>query len=152
VVLVPGLGDSIQTIKAGLMEIADIFIVNKGDLLGADQTMAELESLLEVYTSMDTIQNPTLIRTSVKDKTGFESLLDAIDAHHTELQKNNRLDERRKTRYELVLVEIIRKRLMGFIYDQDRLTHIVDKLVTDVVDLKMDPYSAADKIFSSLIK
>ena len=152
VVLVPGLGDSIQTIKAGLMEIADIFIVNKGDLLGADQTMAELESLLEVVTPLDGIRKPSLIRTSVKDNTGFDILLTEIKELHKYLQKGNRLNARRKIRYELVVVEIIRKRLMGLIYDQERLSHKVDGLVSDVVDLKLDPYSAADKIFSTLLK
>ncbi len=152
VVLVPGLGDSIQTIKAGLMEIADIFIVNKGDLLGADQTMAELESLLDVFTPGKDTRKPSLIRTSVKENTGFEALLQEINDQYRFIQKNNRILQRRKIRYELVVVELIRKRLMGLIYDQERLSSTVDEIIADVVDLNLDPYTATDKIYSTIVK
>lgn len=152
VVLVPGLGDSIQTIKAGLMEIADIFIVNKGDLLGADQTMAELESLLDVFTPSEDTRQPSLIRTSVKENSGFEALLQEINDQYLFIQQNNRLLQRRKIRYELVVVELIRKRLMGLIYDKERLSSTVDGIIADVVDLNLDPYSAADKIYSTILK
>jgi LAO/AO transport system kinase len=152
VVLVPGLGDSIQTIKAGLMEIADIFIVNKGDLLGADQTIAELESLLDVFTPIQGIRKPSLIRTSIKENTGLDTLLNDIQNHYDFLHKNKQIQIRRKIRYEVVIVEIIRTRLMGLIYDQERLSATVDGLVADVVELRLDPYSAADKIFSTILK
>ncbi|MBU0497868.1 MAG: methylmalonyl Co-A mutase-associated GTPase MeaB [Candidatus Thermoplasmatota archaeon] len=152
VLLVPGLGDSIQTIKAGLMEIADIFVVNKADKPGADQTVAELESFLDVYAPTVSQRKPVIVSTSVKENMGFEDLHEQIQLHYMFLQKNEKVVEKRKIRYEVVLVEIIRKRLMGLIYDQKRLTQTVDQLVSDVVQRKLDPYTAADTIFSSLIK
>ena len=76
VVLVPGLGDSVQTIKAGLMEIADIFVVNKADKPGVEQTVAELESMLDLVSNIE--RRTPIVATSVKQKKGIQLLLSKI--------------------------------------------------------------------------
>jgi LAO/AO transport system kinase len=78
VVLVPGMGDDVQTIKAGIMEIADIFVINKSDLPGADTVQHELQAMLSLAEG----HKPPIIRTVAKDGTGLPDLLAAIETHY----------------------------------------------------------------------
>lgn len=79
-VLIPGSGDIIQAMKAGIMELADIYVINKCDLPGADKVAAELRSLVEWRAAIDG-WTPPIIMTSVRDSRGFDQLSEAIDAH-----------------------------------------------------------------------
>ena len=150
VVLVPGLGDSVQTIKAGLMEIADVFVVNKADKPGVEQTVAELESMLDL---MGNLQRRTpIVVTSAKQKKGIQQLLSMIAEHQEFLKKNQIFDVRRRQRYEAELIEIIRKRLMDFIFDEKKLKNTVDCCIEQISKKELDPYSAADEILGKILK
>jgi LAO/AO transport system kinase len=150
VVLIPGLGDSVQTIKAGLMEIADIFVVNKADKPGIEQTVAELESLV------DLVNNPErripIVATSAKEKKGIDQLITQITEHQLYLKKSQRFEQRRRQRYEAELIEIIRKRLMDFIFDEKKLKTTVDCCIDQIVKKQLDPYTAADQILGKILK
>jgi LAO/AO transport system kinase len=150
VVLVPGLGDSVQTIKAGLMEIADIFVVNKADKPGVEQTVAELESMLDLVSNID--RRTPIIATSVKQQKGIQLLLSKIVEHQEYLKKSKTFDARRRQRYEAELIEIIRKRLMDFIFDEKKLKKIVDCCIDQISKKELDPYSAADEILGKILK
>jgi LAO/AO transport system kinase len=150
VVLVPGLGDSVQTIKAGLMEIADIFVVNKADKPGIEQTMMELESMLDLQSSLD--RRIPIVATSAKEKKGITQLTDKITEHQAYLRKSKTFEQRRRQRYEAELIEIIRKRLMEFIFDEKKLKSTVDCCIEQISKKELDPYTAADQILGKILK
>lgn len=150
VVLVPGLGDSIQTIKAGLMEIADIFVVNKADRSGVEQIVAEIEFMLDI--SCKTDRRIPVVKTSAKESIGISDLLDEIENHMTYLRKSKVFETKRRKRYEAELTEIIRKRLMGFIFDESKLKKKVEFLIDQISRKELDPYTAADEILGKILK
>lgn len=151
VVLVPGLGDSIQTIKAGIMEIPGIFVVNKADRPGIEQVVAELESLVDISCIGKDRKIP-IIKTIAKDNKGITELVNEIEKHKEYLKKTKLFEPQRKKRYEAELVEIIRKRLMNFIFDESMFKEKVEKLIDRISKKELDPYSAADEILSKIIK
>ena len=151
VVLVPGLGDSIQAIKAGIMEIADMYVINKADLPGVDQTVAEIESLVDI-SFMGSERKPPVLTTIATEGKGISRLLEEIEAHKDFLKKTHALEKHRRMRYEAELIEIIRKRLMNFIFDESRFKDTVESLIDQIAEKKVDPYSAADDILSRILK
>jgi len=151
VVLVPGLGDSIQTIKAGIMEIADIYIVNKADRSGVEQTVAELESLIDIACSEKDRKIPVLT-TIAKEKKGVVELVKEIEKHKNYLKKTKMFDAKRRKRYEAELVEIIRKRLMNFIFDESTFKGKVESLIDQIGKKEVDPYTAANEILGKILK
>jgi LAO/AO transport system kinase len=150
VVLVPGLGDSIQTIKAGLMEIADIFVVNKADKPGVEQVVAEIESMLDISSKSD--RETPIVKTSTKQNQGISELLSEINNHKNYLNKEKRLELKRRKRYETELTEIIRKRLMSLIFDESKFKDKIDRLIDQISKKELDPYSAADEILGKILK
>ena len=150
VVLVPGLGDSIQTIKAGLMEIADIFVVNKADKPGVEQVVVEIESMLDISSKSD--RETPIVQTSTKQDQGISELLSEINNHKNYLKKEKRLEVKRRKRYETELTEIIRKRLMSLIFDESKFKDKMDRLIDQISKKELDPYSAADEILGKILK
>jgi len=151
VVLVPGLGDSIQTIKAGIMEIADIYVVNKADRSGVEQTLAEVESLVEIACINKDRKIPVLATISKENK-GIVELIDEINKHREHLKKTKTFEAQRRKRYEAELVEIIRKRLMNFIFDESTFKGKVESLIDQISKKELDPYTAADEILGKILK
>ena len=151
VVVVPGLGDSIQTLKAGVMEIADIYVVNKADRQGVEQTIAEVESLVDITCSGKERKTPVL-STVAKQSKGINDLLKEINAHKTHIEKTKEIEKQRRMRYEAELVEIIRKRLMRFIFDESTFKEKIDDLLDKISSKKLDPYTAAEEILSKFLK
>jgi len=151
VTLVPGLGDSIQTIKAGVMEIADIFIINKADKPGIEQTVAEVESLVDIECLNKERRTPVL-KTIAKDRKGIKDIIDNIENHKEYLLSSKKFYIKRKKRYETELVEIIRKRLMNFIFDESKFRNKIEILIDQIYKREIDPYSASDKILGKILK
>jgi LAO/AO transport system kinase len=151
VVMVPGLGDSIQTIKAGLMEIADIYVVNKADRPGTDRIVAELESLVDL-TCRSCERRIPILQTVASECTGIGDLVDEIGCHYDYLKSSGSFDEHRRRRYETELVEIIRKRLMGLIFDEAVFKEKVEKLIDQIQKKEKDPYAGAEEILSRILR
>jgi LAO/AO transport system kinase len=151
VVVVPGLGDSIQTLKAGVMEIADIYVVNKADKPGVEQTVAEVESLVDITCSGKERKIPVL-STVAKQGKGIQELLREIDSHRRYLVKTKEFEKQRRMRYEAELVEIIRKRLMTFIFDESTFKEKIEKLLDRISKKQVDPYTVAEEILGKILK
>jgi LAO/AO transport system kinase len=151
VVVVPGLGDSIQTLKAGVMEIADIYVVNKADRSGVEQTVAEVESLVDI-TCFGKDRVIPVLSVIAKQGKGIEKLVAEIDNHKQYLQKTNEFEKQRRMRYESELVEIIKKKLMNFIFDEDSFKEKINVFIDKISKKELDPYSAAEEILNSFIK
>jgi len=151
VIVVPGLGDSIQTLKAGVMEIADIYVVNKADRSGVEQTMAEVESLVDISCSGKDRKTPVL-QTIAKKGEGISELVSEIENHFRYLEKTKEFEKQRRLRYEAELVEIIRKRLMNFIFDESTFKEKIEKLLDQISRKEVDPYTAAEEILGKILK
>jgi len=145
VVLVPGLGDAIQTFKAGIMEIADIYVVNKADREGVEQAVAELESLIDIACAGNDRKIPILMTVAKKSK-GISDLVYEIKNHEEYLKKTKAYE------YEAELVEIIRKRLMSFIFDESTFKDRVESLIDQISNKEVDPYTAAEEILGKILK
>lgn len=146
VVSVPGMGDDIQAIKAGVLEIADVLVVNKADKEGAERVVAELEMMLSL--SPPQKWRPPLVRTVATLAQGVPELVAAIDEHHCHLDSTGeRLaeDERRSHYYILSLALDVLKR------DLSRVTGggvQIESLAKEVATRQIDPYTAADRLLA----
>jgi LAO/AO transport system kinase len=147
VVLVPGMGDEVQALKAGIMEIADIFVVNKCDREGADRTVSEIESLLSLQTFEETDWKPAVIRTEAATGAGLDALLDALDRFRA--QSADVLARRRRGRAAAQLRRILADRLMARVDAQIESVDM-DRAVDRIAARGTDPYSAADAILSRI--
>ena len=146
VVLVPGMGDDIQAIKAGILEIADVFVVNKADRPGADRVVADLEAMMSLAT-LATRPRPPIFRTIATAGEGIEELragLDAFVAGGTAERRDARRRERAEMRFLAVLVE----RFLHDVRDRRLTGGRFDGLVAEIAERKLDPYSAAERVLS----
>lgn len=144
VVLVPEAGDTIQTMKAGLMEIADVFAVNKADRPGANRLVMELESMLMLSPRGNDEWEPPILATQALHDVGIEELYAAVVKHQRHLQSSGELALRRqKQRKEEFLQAVdqrLKKRLTRLMKESDRLMALWEEVETGSVD----PYSAVD--------
>jgi LAO/AO transport system kinase len=144
VILVPGMGDDVQTIKAGIMEIADIFVVNKSDHEGAERVEREIRALQSLAVRQDN-WNPPLVKTVATEGQGVKELAETIASYESALRKENRLQQRRSRNWEIRLVEMLRDAMLEkarrSLSDGDLL-----RLAREVAEHKRDPYSIVDEI------
>ena len=149
VVLVPHLGDEVQTLKAGLFEIADVFCVNKCDLPGADDAARDLNELATLGVGAEGWR-PTVVRTSTETGDGVSGLWTAVQAHETYLDSSGLRDEGERRRTAREVIERVRDRVgaeLALAVARDpRLQHLID----EVVGRRMDPGQAADRLYRDL--
>ncbi|HHV26540.1 methylmalonyl Co-A mutase-associated GTPase MeaB [Anaerosalibacter bizertensis] len=148
-VMVPNLGDDIQAIKAGIMEIADIFAINKSDIDGADKTQVEIEMNLDLNEEMD--YRPPVLKVSARKKEGISQLVDSILDHKEFLEKTGKLKDRRKRNTEIEILNLVEEGLMNIIFSKMKRKAIFDEIIESVMSRELDPYTAKDQIIK-LIK
>ncbi len=145
VVLVPGMGDDIQAIKAGIMEIGDIFVINKADRDGVYSTEKELESLLSLA-ARDDGWDPPIVKTVATENQGIEDLAAAIERFRHE-QKGAALNsERRRAIARWRIVELLREKLLARVLESDASVAMLNRLADEVATRRRDPYSAVDEL------
>ena len=153
VVLVPGLGDDIQAIKAGILEIADIFCVNKADRDGADRTVADLRHLQSLGRQLQTVDwQPPIVRTTAVRGEGIQDLADAIERHQTWLSEASRLIDRMRGREAALLRNVLRDRLSERAEAALGEGGLGERLVADLVARTTDPYTAADLVLERMLQ
>lgn len=150
VVTMPGTGDEVQSIKAGLLEIADLYIVNKMDLPGAMSTASDLKSMLDLVDDWKGWKPPVLLA-SASTGSGLDQMLEYIGKHRAWISQPERFLERRsrqarKEIYDLVTMEV--HRLIASKFPSGKL----DAIVRDVAQGKLSPYDAAEKVAASAIR
>jgi len=150
VVLAPGLGDDIQAIKAGQMEIGDVFVVNKADRENANKAVSDIEAMLELATEKKGWKPPVL-KTSAFTGEGIAQLLEFIDQHRAYL-RTGVFDERRKERVENELIEALREKITESILSDFRRRGEWKRLTLKVLARRTDPYTAADELLSKPLK
>jgi LAO/AO transport system kinase len=147
VVLVPGMGDDIQAIKAGIMEIGDVFVINKADREGVLRTEKELEALLSLAHRPD-FWNPPIIKTVATESKGIEDLSKAIESYN-EFQKTGENLERRTSIARWRLLELLREKLLADVLSKNGTSEKLDELAIGIAEKRNDPYSAIEEILKS---
>ena len=146
VVTVPGMGDDIQAIKAGILEIADIFVVNKGDRPGADQTAAELRMLLSLdERRKERIWRVPIVTTSATTGAGVPELVDKLAQHLTSLRESGQLASRNERQAQSEMMALLQQALMDRV-EATLSSEDWNRLIEEVVERHRDPYSAAEEI------
>jgi len=145
VVLVPGLGDDIQAIKAGILEIGDVFVVNKADRDGADRVAAELAMMLDL--SPQKGWRPPIVRTVAPSNTGVDEVVTALQSHGEHLAGSGEGFERRRRRIRARLLALLDERFRASILTRESRAGGLDEAVRGVIERREDPYSAAVRLF-----
>ena len=146
VTLVPGTGDEVQALKAGIMEIADIFVVNKADRDGADRTVASIEAMLSLQVFGQGQWRPPIVKTEALTGKGVPELLEAIErfrAHTAAVQ-----GERRRSRTEWRVKELLAHRFVRHVQEYVLEPGEFERVLDRIAAREIDPYSAVDEIFA----
>ena len=144
VVMAPGMGDDIQAMKAGIMEIGDLFVINKADRDGAERTATQVQSVLELTVTKG--WNPPVVLASAEQNTGIEAVVALVEQHRSHLTASGALDIMRTRMAKLDVLEILRARLSDTVrkeLEEPSVQADLEKVVTR----ESDPYSMADAIF-----
>ncbi len=147
VVLVPGLGDDVQAMKAGLMEIGDIFVLNKSDREGAGRLEQQVRAMLQLAPEQDGWKPPVL-RTVATDGKGIEELAAAIADFRRHFQQSRERGEKKVAHWKQRLLELLEARLLERVLDSARGQQALEELAVEVAERKKDPYSAVGEILA----
>ena len=145
VVLVPGMGDDIQAIKAGIMEIGDVFVINKADREGVLTTEKELEALLSLAARDDSWE-PLIVKTVATESKGIQELAAAIEKYRTFHLQTKSGDGRRRAIARWRILELLRERLVAQTLESDSASEKLDRLAGEVASRQRDPYSAVEEL------
>jgi LAO/AO transport system kinase len=143
--LVPESGDAIQTIKAGILEIADLFVINKADRDGAERLQRDLQMVLHVRDSSDG-WCPPVITTQAHHNIGIAELYEALEAHRWELSQSGQLAARRQQNRRQELVDLLHQKLMTTLTARFDDREIYSELLEQVEVGALDPYTAARRM------
>jgi len=152
-IVIPGMGDYLQTLKAGVLEIGDIFVVNKSDREGANQTVADLQMFIDLNSGQSEWK-PPIIKTIASDRKGIEELMDAVRRHREYLMRGNLILSKRESAAKSEILEIMKARFIRHVAEQTPLDKRLNAYAQQICDGSMDPYRAAEEILkdSGIIK
>jgi LAO/AO transport system kinase len=172
VVLVqPGSGDDVQMLKAGILEIGDVFVVNKADMDGAATTVTDLREMLHLrdgstagaagHHGLGSMGegddaddaddwDPTVLETVATEGEGVDDLIDTLDDHYAHLRETGELDRRERTRYAEKIRQLLRSDAATLLEDEIERHGGMDALVDAVQAREMDPYTVADRILAPI--
>ncbi|HEV7699402.1 MAG TPA: methylmalonyl Co-A mutase-associated GTPase MeaB [Pyrinomonadaceae bacterium] len=148
VVLVPGMGDDIQAIKAGIMEIGDVFVINKADREGVLRTQKELETLLTLAHRPD-MWDPPIVKTVATESKGIEDLSVAIASYLDYQMANPHSNDRRMAIARWRLTELLRERLLTDLMSRNGTGERLDQLAAEIAEKKIDPYTAVEELVTT---
>jgi LAO/AO transport system kinase len=144
VVLVPGLGDEVQALKAGIMEIADVFVVNKADREGAFRVVAEIQSMLGMAGHDG--QVPEIVTTVASADKGTAEVVRAIDAYSTQATTSGLLDRKRRAHLKLQFEEAVRARVMSHVWSKVVPANALEVTLDRLARREVDPFTAAEAV------
>lgn len=148
VVLVPGMGDDVQTMKAGIMEIGDVLVINKADRDGVLRTEKELEALLSLSGRSDEWQ-PLIVKTVAIENKGIDELAAAIARTRQVQQTADGSTERKRAIARWRILELLRERLVAETLSSNSASEKLDRLAADVASKQRDPYSAVEELLKN---
>ncbi len=145
VVLVPESGDSVQAMKAGLMEIADFFVMNKSDRPGADTALTSLQTILMFREHDEQTYLPKILKCVASENIGVNEIMDEIENHRKYLINSNKFIERRKKIIKKRITTIVERKLWLDIWNENR-NNILEEKINSVIKNELSPYSLAEEI------
>jgi LAO/AO transport system kinase len=148
VILVPGMGDDVQTIKAGIMEIADVFVINKSDRDGAERVEREIHALQSLATRNDG-WTPPVVKTVATEGTGTQELADAIIGYEAYLKKENLAFKKNVENWQERLIEMLRDAMLEKARAQMD-GRSLERYAAEIAEHKRDPYSLVEEIVGTL--
>ncbi len=149
VLLVPGMGDDVQTIKAGIMEIADVFVINKADRPGADRLEQELTAMLSIARREDG-WSPPIVRTIASEDKGIGDMLAAIE-RYLEFARTGEYAEKKKTRNTRErLLALLRERLLERVVTEALADGALDQYAARIAARQADPYSVVEEVMKKV--
>ena len=148
VVLVPGLGDEVQALKAGIMEIADVFVVNKADRDGVERVVAEIESMLSLDSRGG--EPPAIVRTVATNDDGIDALLSAVEEFRARAGASGLLARKRRSHLRQQFEETLRARLMAEVRARALSEAATEAVVDRLAGHDVDPFTAADEVLAKV--
>ncbi len=148
VVLVPGLGDDIQSMKAGLMEIADIFVLNKADREGADRLEEQLHAMLSLVMPRDG-WHPPVIRTVATENSGIDALAAAIEKFRVHFESSGEREKKHQEHWKNRLLGLLESRLLQQVLHGAEGERKLERLAAEVAQRKKDPFTAVNELLSA---
>jgi GTPase len=147
-IMVPGLGDDIQSIKAGIMEIGDIFVINKSDLFGADRTATEISMMLDLNQNMD--RRPPIVKVTAVKNEGIDKLIEEIKIHMNYLVESGVFLERRRKNLKIEVVELIESELRKIVISHTDSENKLDNQVVNIINKEKNIYDVRDEYLSAI--
>jgi LAO/AO transport system kinase len=144
VVLVPGLGDEVQALKAGIMEIADVFVVNKADREGVDRLITELHSMLSM--AGPEAEAPEILKTVATDDKGTDEVLAAIEAFRVRAEKSGLLARKQRAHLRQQFEETLRERLLSRLDERALGGAERERILDRLAARETDPFTATDEV------
>ena len=148
VILVPGMGDDVQTIKAGIMEIADIFVINKSDREGAERVEREIRAMQTLAIRRDD-WTPPVVKTVASDGTGIPDLVKAVAAYRHYLQGKDLILPKRVSNWRERLVEMLRKALLDRLIREQLDAEHLNQYAREIAEHRRDPYSLVEELVAN---
>jgi LAO/AO transport system kinase len=153
VIFVPGLGDDIQAMKAGIIEIGDLFVINKCDREGADKVERDLRMVLEMGRRREDNWEPLIFRTEAILGKGIFELVYGIYRHKQALEQANVFEKKLRERTKTTFLEILESEVMAHFIEKMEKEGQWDKIIDDLMNRRIDPYSVAERVMAEeLIK
>jgi LAO/AO transport system kinase len=144
VVLVPGLGDEVQALKAGIMEIADVFVVNKADREGVDRLLTELHSMLTMTDASAEV--PEIVKTVATEDKGIAEVLAAIEAFRGRAEKSGLLARKQRAHLRQQFEETLRERVLGRLDERALAGGERERILDRLAARETDPFTATDEV------
>ncbi len=152
VVLTPGLGDEIQAIKAGILEVGDVFVVNKARREGADRAVRDLETMLSMKGWKADEFRPPVVKAEALYDEGLDELMDAIACHRTFIEQGEGLKKKRVERARYELIELLKEGLLTTVVQMRGGPGAIDELAAKIAARDSDPYTEVNRIISGSLK
>jgi LAO/AO transport system kinase len=148
VVLVPGLGDEVQALKAGIMEIADVFVVNKADREGVDRLITELHSMLSM--AGPEAESPEIVKTVATDDKGTDEVLAAIEAFRVRAEKSGLLAQKKRAHLRQQFEETLRERVLRRLDERALGGAERERILDRLAARETDPFTATDEVLKKV--
>jgi len=146
---VPGMGDDVQALKAGVLEIADVLAINKADREGADRLANQIKTVMRLLPHAENAWIPPIVKTVAVEGTGIGELAEAIQKHRAYLDESGRLQADRRARLKAEVLERARDLILHRLTRDLDNNHALDRMLDDIMAGKSDPGAAAVRILNS---
>jgi LAO/AO transport system kinase len=143
---VPGMGDDVQALKAGVLEIADVIVINKADREGADRLASQLKTAMRLVPAPPGAWTPPVVKTIAADGTGIEDLAEAIERHRAYLSRDGHLDAERRARLKEEVLERARDIILRRMVSGLEQSGVLDSVLDELMSREIDPASAARRL------